>query len=512
MIENAAKYHDQDNVLKSSVGYEFRPTDMVWKLERDTSVNLRPIKPLINSGVFEGYIKTLSFFAETRSPRTVLLLNLSYLRLLKFAGGRELDCALMISFREDPSVRDEHLGLLRILFNEWSKLKHYGVEPKVVDLLKQWTFKGSIKGDAVKRLDPDSGPLSDIELQGLLETVVQSYEAGNIDINHASMLLLLQASGRRPLQLANMKLKDLIDVTVDKELSRFFVSVPRIKQRGGGFRQTFRKVEVTQELWDLLLLQKAYVVARFSTLLGLSLPDEIVGELPLYFNEARLLEVTSLQVLADLGATDRLHMVRQEVGATVARAVEASRVISERTGRRLKVTPTRFRYTLGTRAAREGYGVLVIAELLDHSDIQSADVYTVNVPEHAAYIDNIIGNQLAPYAKAFAGVIVDDKKLARRGHEPGSDVRDFSGRGAGTCGHGGVCGAGVPIPCYTCIHFQAWLDGPHELVYTELIRDREEVMKLTRDAAVAAANDRTIIAVAEVVQACKARKEQLKKS
>lgn len=60
--------------------------------------------------------------------------------------------------------------------------------------------------------------------------------------------------------------------------------------------------------------------------------------------------------------------------------LEKLAVTSERTGERIHITSRRFRRTVGTRAAEEGHGELVIAELLDHSDTQSVGVYVQATP------------------------------------------------------------------------------------------------------------------------------------
>jgi hypothetical protein len=59
------------------------------------------------------------------------------------------------------------------------------------------------------------------------------------------------------------------------------------------------------------------------------------------------------------------------------------------------------------------------------------------------------------------------------------------------------------------MHFQPWIDGPHEIVYDELIAERERLIEVTGDLQIAAVNDRSIVAVANVIQLCAKRKEAL---
>lgn len=510
MIEAAQSLTSNTGLTLISVeDYRFCVNDLSWQLDRGTPINLSAVKKLVTEDVFNGYINTLSFFATERSPRTVRHIHHIYLDLLRFADGKAIDCQLISTYRKNNDTADSQIAFLRILFNSWLNLGCSGLKSEVPLLLQSWKLKGAIKGDAVKRLDPEEGPFSDLELQGFLEAIFQNLEKGGISITRASLVVLLQASGRRPYQLGNLKIKDLIRLPDGNGFFKYFVNVPRLKQPTRGFRKLFRKVQITEEIWELLQLQKSCVIAEFANQINMSLPELVIDELPLYFNKRRLSKISTLVELQTLTSSDYLHMLRGQMQSIVENTFNAGEIISERTGKPLKITAKRFRYTLGTRAAREGYGVKVIAELLDHSDDQNADVYTVNVPEHAAHIDFVIGNHIAPYAKAFAGILVQDKRHAPGGCVPGSDVRDFTGNSTGTCGHGGVCGAGVPVPCYTCHHFQAWLDGPHELIYAQLVKERDEVMRVTGDAAVAAVNDRTILAVAEVVEACNSHKKKL---
>lgn len=48
---------------------------------------------------------------------------------------------------------------------------------------------------------------------------------------------------------------------------------------------------------------------------------------------------------------------------------------------------------------------------------------------------------------------------------------------------------------------RAWLDGPHEEILEYLVVERDRLMSI--DVRVATINDRTILAVAQVVQMCK---------
>lgn len=78
---------------------------------------------------------------------------------------------------------------------------------------------------------------------------------------------------------------------------------------------------------------------------------------------------------------------------------------------------------------------------------------------------------------------------------------DSTMRPLASCGSHGYCGLLKPIACYTCANFEPWLDGPHEAVLEFLIGERDRLSS-RGDMRIAAINDRTILAVAEVVRQC----------
>ena len=200
------------------------------------------------------------------------------------------------------------------------------------------------------------------------------------------------------------------------------------------------------------------------------------------------------------------HQTSAQIGNKINAALARLEVLSERTGEPIHIGPKRFRSTLGTRAAEEGHGELVIAELLDHSDTQNVGIYVNSTPAMVERIDRAVAMQLAPLAQAFAGKLIDGPLNASRSTDPTSHIRapGITGNfdGVSSCGKHGFCGFLKPIACYTCNSFEPWLDGPHEKILEHLIAERERLM--AGDMRIAAINDRTILAVAEVFQLCEA--------
>jgi hypothetical protein len=70
----------------------------------------------------------------------------------------------------------------------------------------------------------------------------------------------------------------------------------------------------------------------------------------------------------------------------------------------------------------------------------------------------------------------------------------------------GFCGLTRPVACYTCRNFMPWDDGPHEEVLDGLLRRREAQREKGYSPRIFGIHDRTISAVARVVQLCEARR------
>ena len=493
----------------SKAGYDFYLDEDFWRLDKDTMISLKTIKNSLEISYIDGFLKTLAFYAENYSAsHTETIANrFKYMMINNISS--KLNPDLLIGYRSTLTKNTEwYLGTIRGFLKKWHELGYDGVSDEVIELLDSWTLKGNIKGDVVKRLDPNKGPLTDIELMAFNEGAVQLFEQGKIAISDLAIGLISSNTGRRQVQISHLKIKDLLTGKNKKGELMYLINVPRAKQRGATFRSEFKQFAITKELWTILNMQAESAVNQIEFLTGIKIKDADRLELPLFPNISKFNSRLNLTELRQKLTKDELHIQSSEISMTVKKIAGTANIHSERTGKSIEISSNRFRYTMGTRAAREGFGIMVIAELLDHSDTQNASVYIENIPEYAERINKKVGHLLAPYAQAFAGVLVNSEKDTVRGNDLNSRIRS-GGEGIGTCGSYGFCGARVPIPCYTCIHFQAWVDGPHRRVLNELIAERDRIKKITGDIAVAAINDRTILAVMEVIKLCEARRKVL---
>lgn len=486
----------------SRAGYLVQLNSFRWELSKDVVIPVGKLSRYLGENDY-SVRRVMEFYARTAGAwhaRNIFGRLLHYCERMQ--DTELFSVASLISYRSSLNKKTEwYMSVLRGAIRQWFRLGYPGISDEVLTLLNKWVLKGNEKGFAVQSMCPESGPLTDIELQGVIVAVVDAFTAQRLSLNDACLSMMLAMTGRRPGQIAALKIKDLVFTAS----GGYWINFPRAKQQYSLWRSSFNRFAIVEDLWLLLQQQVRAVKEAFSEQTGQTLPQVKQGELPL-FPVSHSLEVDSN--LEALLVSDRLHIPSKEVYGAMARVAKTIAVISERTGEPISLNPNRFRYTLGTNLAREGRGELIIAEALDHSDTQNAGVYVKNIPDIVERIDKAVALQLAPFAQAFRGVLVASERDARRGNDPSSRISNGSSN-VGTCGSYGFCSALAPIACYICAHFQPWLDGPHEEVLDHLLEERDRVRDNCGDLKVASTNDRLILAVSDVIKRCKEIKEEM---
>lgn len=504
----------KEHTITSYAGYAFEPSFRKWTISRDTHIYLSWTDDFLSAKLKHSFLKVLAHYAQIGSAGHAHNLSARFRELSRFTHSNcgvvdKISSNDVINYRATLNREHEwYLGALRGFFKTWVDLGYSGIDESLLNLLDGWRLKGNIKGRAVQTLCPIEGPLSDIEFSALHQSLIDAFEVGNIELDAFALAQLFIATGRRPAQLGDLKAKDLIEAKSKDGLREFILNVPRRKQCGKGWRTEFKAFALVPEIGTLV---KALIEKNKVQLVSIAGDTSLNNseELPIFPAWKALREVVTERPanLQFLLQTQQSHRATTALSFQLKKIISSLMIAYERTGKPLKIFPTRLRRTLATRAAREGFGELIIAELLDHTDTQNARIYTENVPEHVDAINEAVARQLAPLAQAFAGVVIEKESDAIRGNDPTSRVRSENGN-VGICGHYGFCGALAPIACYTCRNFQPWVAGPHQEVLNSLIAERERILQITQDKMMAAINDRTILAVTQVVQICERRRDE----
>lgn len=483
-------------------GVEFDPRADQWAYrDETTTVHLDFASLRATASLVEAAKHTLLWYAEQLSPAHLINMFMRLRHyLLTLSVGRaspisEVTSADLINYRGALTDSTKwYLGSLSGLFKKWHRLGYPGVAADAVALLEQLRTPGNAKGVDVLTHDPVNGPFTDIELESLQYALDRAYGAGEVDRERYLLAYLFMLLGQRPVQYAALKTRDVGVAHAKDGTPVYTLRVPRAKQPDRLTRGEFKDRLLIPQIGELLVQHAESVRTAFQDLL----PDS--ADAPLF--PASRSRSTEPEGFA-------FHRTTQTLADALEVTFRPLNVMSERTGEPLHITATRFRRTVATRAAVEGHGELIIAELLDHTDTQNVGVYIEARPEIVERIDRAIAMHLAPLAQAFSGILIRDESEATRAGDPSSRICDPrfdpSMKPLASCGSHSFCGFLKPIACYTCANFEPWLDGPHEAVLEHLIGERDQ-LAARGDMRIAAINDRTILAVAEVVRQCEAHR------
>lgn len=492
-------------IARTRGGVVFDPSQDRWAYREGVkTISLEFARiPALSPQMRSSLKRALLWYAENSSPSHLKNMHSHFLRLAECLASNkdrvidEITDLDVLNYKASlPADRVWYLGALSGFLKKWHRLGFPGVSSSAAGLLNELRLKGNPHGIAVLTMDPLVGPFTPIEQEALQVFVNEAFARGILDEEVYFLAWMFMALGARPAQYAALKVGDLRkDVTSNGEVT-FTLQVPRVKQRNAGPRELFKHRTLVPQIGAALYEYAQRVKSTFE----LMLPDP---------DKAPLFPAMTQRGKAASTLEYAYHDTADGLSDRLTSALNDLEIPSERTGESLNITPQRFRRTLGTRAAQEGYGELIIAELLDHTDTQHVGVYVGSVPEIAERIDRAIAMALAPLAQAFAGVLISDESEATRAGDPASRIVDYrtdQSKPMGSCGQHSFCSFNAPIACYTCANFEPWLDGPHEALLERLISERER-LEINTDKRIAAINDRTIFAVAQVIQLCEKIKQ-----
>lgn len=487
-------------ILTTKSGLEIKVPTTRWVYRdgvTDVDLDFSALSGLLSDEMLDSLRSVMSWHVERYAPKT--LNNLmdrvkAMFRALGTAAHKkrtELTETDLLNYRSIiGKQREYYFATLRSFLVRWFELGYSGISPAAVEFVQDLRVDNNPRGTAVTTMDPKLGPFTTIEQEGLLGTLHDSYADQTITPLAYHLCLLFTYFGARPAQYAAMKTKDLVRHETIEGSVKFKLLIPRAKQGHKTPRSEFTERKLTRvagdPLWD------------YGVRVDADAKDHGIetGEAPLFPNWSSTDQLDSDYLF---------HHSASELANLLERSLRSIKVQSERTGKRLHVTPVRFRRTIATNAAIEGKDLRTIAAVLDHSDTQTASVYVSVVPEIVERIDRAMALDLAPLAQAFKGKLIDSEQQATRKGDPASRIVDLridrTGAALGSCGQHSFCGFLAPIACYTCRNFEPWLDGQHERVLETLLSRREQLQRLG-DRKILEVNDRTILAVAHVIRLC----------
>ena len=494
-------------VLLDPAGREVWARNSSWHLNhatRPVRLNWRRIGKLRPA----TFIATQCFMAEvvkTYSATTARAYfeNLVYLSnfpsfLEGERSGGNIEFSVIMALRTALGEAGYGVRLLRDWYSWCADQGHSGFCPETAFRLEEVAFGGNRKAVAVRTMDPEGGPLVDTEVVALLNALRASDVESRLTPQERVAVWLCIALGGNSQQYALMREEDFERFeSPDGDDVTFQIQVPRMKKGHVRERADFKARKLIPHIGllveELLRKNRARFIRDHEADLGSAMP------VPLFMRDVPLKNL--------LGTPMHEYALAFRAGeftCMISEAVAKLGVISPRTSRPLHTTCRRFRYTFATRLVREGASQRVVAEALDHTDLQHVQCYFDLKSDIVEKLDEAMAMALGPLAQAFLGHLVRSEVDAVRGGDRASRIyrHDKNSRAlqpVGTCGSFSFCGLAAPVACYTCIKFQPWVEAPHEEVLSDLLTERERRQTQGLDGKMVALFDNTILAVADVV-------------
>jgi integrase len=497
------------DVRTSSAGFRFNVTDDKWVLDSETNVLVTFVQ-MYPQEYRESIILTLAYYAEQLSAQYVRLHIRELRRFLKHSEDFTLNGLLAYKLSTPQHNRDQYLSVFRCFLRQMIYLG-FDVPEVFMKEFNTWVLRGSEKGIPVLTQDPEEGPYSEIEYRAVKASLDYKYADDTISDREYSIAQLFMATFRRPTNLKQLKVKDLLassNVLVTKQVI-FQINIPRSKGKGRPFRSQFKAFALIESIGLVLTKHIQNSIKLVETRIKRKLTQEEVKELPIFYKKQMLDELDdySPDQLMDYLKSEIPHVSSADLTKELQLAIGKLNIISERTGETLRTTAYRFRYSGGTRAAEAGAGMTTIAELLDHLDTQHTGVYVANSPELGHQISQIMNNPLARYASAFMGKVVADEDEAIKINPNATRIPCREKNcDVGSCGSSSFCTDFAPVACYLCPKFLPWENAPHHEVLQWLLEERERLSKTLNDHKVVEINDSAILAVAQVMKHCEEAK------
>lgn len=466
----------------------FDPGDDVWRIALEkgvTHISFTSIRDHWGDRHADNAKQAALAFMEDRSPDTVMGAVGALARMARHVSvGATISASTLMDYRSLLAREQLHyLGHVAAFLKFWVACGYAGVDPGVLQFFSSTKIPGNVKGAAVRTHHPTKGPFTDLELQSITLAAREAHREGRVSRQDFAILLTLTATGSRPGQLSMLTCGDLVPPARGSTASRLLV--PSLKKRT---RQRLTRERVIPG--ELAVLLRELVEERSR--------DERFRGIPVDRRPIFAVEATAFVSL------EHAHIGRDGVSRALGRLRRALRLRSARTGALINLAPRRFRSTLGTRAADAGHPPVLIAHLLDHTDLQHVGVYVESRGSIQDRMDAALHGRAEPLAGLFTGTVVADEAKSGVVEAPSRRIAAAVGSDVGTCAGPLSCARLAPLACYTCAAFRPWRDAPHEDLLHSLIEERTTLLAAGIAPQVAGANDAIIMAVAEVADRCRA--------
>ncbi len=491
-------------------GEVFTPAEPMWKPDKSasSSVNWQAALACVSPDWQPWLHAALAYRMADQAVGTVACVASELSRGAQ-AGLDPLNEDHLIALRERFGPAEfGHLASFMAFWHDCESLEQRPSQP-LIEAYQALPRKKRSSNDVILTLDPEQGPLMQVEQDALHQWIHEQFCHGQLDPEQYLYLRLLMIYGQRGAQVRMMVFGDFTKTDQGCKV-RFHWT--KQKDDEARWRAKGEIFSLDEDLYNTVLAYKAMVLAQ----LWQTYPDgadwnAAIENVPLFRrkldDEAEWTEWLNPPVLLEGPLQKALEVAPQPIFHVGAATVKGwlDRIerlegfpISPRTHQPLKVTRGhRFRHTLGTDLSNAGLDEWTMARALMHKNTQTVRKYRQVSPELMALIDAKMSDHLALVVNAFTGIIFTDRTSAKNGDRADRQIEDVA-----VCGATAVCHLDAPFTCYACGKFQPLLNADHSAVLERLERRRAQT--IASDKTTGVLWDRAILACRKVILDCEA--------
>jgi hypothetical protein len=273
---------------------------------------------------------------------------------------------------------------------------------------------------------------------------INPHDLSIIELQGMVALKIGQVLGARDVQVIKLKFEH-IGMKVGKAP---FIFLPRAKQRGYKNNNQYKKRPITNSLFNLIMILKEKYQQALNTPIG---------------DECFLL--CTLKPRTGVPTEKRVT----EVSFLTRRLKFESHM-----GLGFKVTNRRLRKTFCTQLIAKGAPLKVVAELMDHSDLQQLEVYYRHTHHIAKKLDEVLKSEASDILDAFKGKIITPDQTSQAGQQIFAPTRQQTLHLIGSCASKTPCSLNPPLSCYGCKSLEAFDDADHKGVVERFVEESKQ--------------------------------------
>lgn len=361
-----------------------------WKISESITLNIDSLRVVISAYI--PIKTTLAYFAINYSASYTKKMFYAVKHYIKACNTNDSlfskDCIkyyYKVVSSLDYTCRD-----IEIFFMKMSGLYPSLFSAEAIIFLENIKVKKTNANKSIKTHDYKKGPFSDSQLKVIIDSVAIAYKEEKISLSNYLLTFLVAYSGRRPMQISQLEAGDLLAFN-----GEYFINIPRIKQRNG-YRKEFRKLQIPEELFSQLTYLVEAVNSLVNDTLKIDLSEKQKRKLPIFINTYPFKKgCVELNIIESGGLKLNPYAITLKIRNTINRSINEYQAYLG------CINSRRFRYSLGTKVAQLGYSPSLIANVLDHSSINSVMSYIENTAENGKRINEAVNELMKPLANKF---------------------------------------------------------------------------------------------------------------